>query len=120
MMLQPKDIISLEECQERFKEFGECDHFYKKWIVPYKCNTKVDTCIVCAKTFEEKRYFTQADMIADEIELLLDSGINVKEEIYTKVVISLNVPRPTVRRVASGLRSKMIEQANILGGISDE
>ena len=116
MAAQEQEIPSLEVCLERFKKYSECLHYHKKWITPYKCNTKIETCQVCAKTFEIRRFFTQAEMIEEEIINFLNQGVKTKEEIYTKVVEELNVPRPTVRRVSRVLKEKMIKQAEILRG----
>lgn len=45
---------------------------------------------------------------------LLDKGMTDKQEIYTKVVESLGVPRPTVRRVARDLRTELEVKVEIL------
>jgi len=37
-----------------------------------------------------------------------------KQDIYTKVVDELGVPRPTVRRVARDLRNELLEKIKIL------
>ena len=37
-----------------------------------------------------------------------------KQDIYTKVVDELGVPRPTVRRVARDLRNELLEKIQIL------
>jgi hypothetical protein len=45
---------------------------------------------------------------------LLDKGVTDKQDIYTKVVDELGVPRPTVRRVARDLRNELLEKIQIL------
>jgi len=48
------------------------------------------------------------------IERKLDSGMKDKVEIFSQVVNELNVPRPTVRRVARDLRNKYLDKVRIL------
>lgn len=107
------ELPSLQECKDRFTQFGQCEHHYKEWIKPYGMETQVKTCVVCAKTFE-KKYPTQAEQIKAEINKCLDYGMTNKNEIYTKVVDSLEVPRPTVRRVARDLIIEMNHKVQIL------
>ena len=45
---------------------------------------------------------------------MLDKGVTDKQDIYTKVVDELGVPRPTVRRVARDLRNELLEKIQIL------
>jgi len=52
--------------------------------------------------------------IKQAIEALLDKGMTDKQDIYSKVVLDLGVPRPTVRRVARDLRQDYINKVNIL------
>ena len=56
----------------------------------------------------------KSDIIEKLIEVKLDSGMTSKEEIYSEVVSELNVPRPTVRRIARDLRNKYVERIRIL------
>jgi len=42
----------------------------------------------------------QSTIIKEAINSYLDKGVTDKQDIYTKVVDELGVPRPTVRRVA--------------------
>ena len=42
----------------------------------------------------------QSTVIKAAINSLLDKGVTDNQDIYTKVVDELGVPRPTVRRVA--------------------
>ena len=56
----------------------------------------------------------QSTVIKAAINTLLDNGITDKQEIYTKVVDELGVPRPTVRRVARDLRNELLEKISIL------
>ena len=56
----------------------------------------------------------QSTVIKAAINTLLDSGITDKQDIYTKVVDELGVPRPTVRRVARDLRNELLEKISIL------
>jgi len=48
------------------------------------------------------------------IEQKLDRGIRDKQEIFSQVVTELNVPRPTVRRIARDLRNKYLDKVRIL------
>ncbi len=48
----------------------------------------------------------QSTVIKAAINSLLDKGVTDKQDIYTKVVDELGVPRPTVRRVARDLRNE--------------
>ena len=56
----------------------------------------------------------QSTVIKAAINTLLDNGVRDKQDIYTKVVDELGVPRPTVRRVARDLRNDLLEKIKIL------
>jgi len=56
----------------------------------------------------------QSTIIKAEIDDLLTSGVKDKQEIYSKVVDKLGVPRPTVRRVARDLRNELLTKIKIL------
>ena len=56
----------------------------------------------------------QSTDIKAAINNLLDNGVTDKQDIYTKVVDDLGVPRPTVRRVARDLRNELLEKIKIL------
>ena len=56
----------------------------------------------------------QSTVIKEKINSFLDKGITSKNDIYTKVVEDLGVPRPTVRRVARDLRNELLEKIKIL------
>ncbi len=56
----------------------------------------------------------QSTIIKEKINSFLDKGITSKNDIYTKVVDELGVPRPTVRRVARDLRNELLEKIKIL------
>ena len=56
----------------------------------------------------------QSTVIKAAINTLLDNGVRDKQDIYTKVVDELGVPRPTVRRVARDLRNELLEKIRIL------
>ena len=45
---------------------------------------------------------------------MLKAGVKDKQEIYSKVVDKLGVPRPTVRRVAGDLRNELLAKISIL------
>lgn len=51
----------------------------------------------------------QSTVIKDAINSCLEEGLTDKQEIYSRVVKELGVPRPTVRRVARDLRNEMAE-----------
>ena len=57
---------------------------------------------------------TQTTNIKAAINALLDKGFRDKQDIYTKVVEELGVPRPTVRRVARDLRNELLQKIQIL------
>ena len=57
---------------------------------------------------------TQSTNIKQAINSLLDRGLTDKQDIYTKVVEELGVPRPTVRRVARDLRNELLQKIQIL------
>lgn len=57
---------------------------------------------------------TQSTNIKQAINTLLDKGLTDKQDIYTKVVEELGVPRPTVRRVARDLRNELLQKIKIL------
>jgi hypothetical protein len=46
----------------------------------------------------------QSTIIKQAINSFLDKGLTDKQDIYSKVVEELGVPRPTVRRVARDLK----------------
>lgn len=56
----------------------------------------------------------KSDIIEKLIEVKLDSGMTSKEKIYSEVVSELNVPRPTVRRIARDLKNKYLERIGVL------
>ena len=56
----------------------------------------------------------QSTIIKQTINSFLDKGITDKQDIYSKVVDELGVPRPTVRRVARDLRNELLEKIRIL------
>jgi len=56
----------------------------------------------------------QSSIIKDAINSYLNKGLTDKQDIYSKVVDELGVPRPTVRRVARDLRNELLEKIKIL------
>ena len=56
----------------------------------------------------------QSTVIKAAINSLLDKGVTDKQDIYTKVVDELGVPRPTVRRVARDLRNELLEKGVLI------
>ena len=56
----------------------------------------------------------QSSIIKEAINSYLDKGLSDKQDIYSKVVEELGVPRPTVRRVARDLRNELLEKIKIL------
>jgi len=56
----------------------------------------------------------QSTVIKEAINSLLDEGVTAKQDIYSKVVDNLGVPRPTVRRVARDLRNELLTKIKIL------
>ena len=56
----------------------------------------------------------QSTVIKEAINSLLDAGVTDKQDIYSKVVDKLGVPRPTVRRVARDLRNELLTKIKIL------
>ena len=56
----------------------------------------------------------QSTVIKEAINSLLDEGATDKQDIYSKVVDKLGVPRPTVRRVARDLRNELLTKIKIL------
>ena len=56
----------------------------------------------------------QSTVIKEEINSLLDEVVTDKQDIYSKVVDKLGVPRPTVRRVARDLRNELLTKIKIL------
>jgi len=56
----------------------------------------------------------QSTVIKEAINSYLDKGLTDKQDIYSKVVNDLGVPRPTVRRVARDLRNELLEKISIL------
>ena len=62
----------------------------------------------------------QSTVIKETINSLLDDGITDKQDIYSKVVDKLGVPRPTVRRVARDLRNDLLAKIKILQSESQQ
>ena len=56
----------------------------------------------------------QSTVIKEAINSFLDDGITDKQDLYSKVVDKLGVPRPTVRRVAGELRNDLLRKIKIL------
>ncbi|MDA7941142.1 MAG: hypothetical protein MPI95_07065 [Nitrosopumilus sp.] len=56
----------------------------------------------------------QSSVIKEAINSYLEKGIEDKQDIYTKVVDDLGVPRPTVRRVARDLQTELMAKIRIL------
>ena len=63
---------------------------------------------------------TQSTIIKETINTLLDEGVTDKQDIYSKVVDRLGVPRPTVRRVARDLRNDLLAKIKILQSESQQ
>jgi len=53
----------------------------------------------------------QSTVIKEAINSLLDEGVTDKQDIYSKVVDKLGVPRPTVRRVARDLETNCLQKS---------
>ena len=62
----------------------------------------------------------QSTVIKETINSLLDEGVTDKQDIYSKVVDKLGVPRPTVRRVARDLRNDLLTKIKILQSESQQ
>ena len=56
----------------------------------------------------------QSTVIKEAINSFLDDGITDKQDLYSKVVDKLGVPRPTVRRVAGDFRNELLTKIKIL------
>ncbi len=56
----------------------------------------------------------QSTVIKEAINYFLDDGITDKQDLYSKVVDKLGVPRPTVRRVARDFRNELLTKIKIL------
>ncbi|MBI5696972.1 MAG: hypothetical protein HZC29_00385 [Thaumarchaeota archaeon] len=56
----------------------------------------------------------QSTVIKQAINTYLEKGLTDKQDIYSKVVEELGVPRPTVRRVARDLRNELLAKIKIL------
>ena len=56
----------------------------------------------------------QNSTIQEAINTYLERGIKDKQDIYTRVVDDLGVPRPTVRRVARELRNELLRRIEAL------
>ena len=62
----------------------------------------------------------KSTVIKESIYSLLDEGVTDKQDIYSKVVDKLRVPRPTVRRVARDLRNELLTKIKILQSESQQ
>ena len=56
----------------------------------------------------------QSKVIKEAINSYLDKWLTDKQDIYSKVVNDLGVPRPTVRRVARDLRNELLQKISII------
>ena len=56
----------------------------------------------------------QSTVIKQAINSYLEKGLTDKQDIYSKVVEELGVPRPTVRRVARDLRNELLVKIKTL------
>lgn len=56
----------------------------------------------------------QTNLVKEKINELLDMGFTDKNKIISSVVNELNVPRPTVRKLARELRIEFMKKAMIL------
>ena len=56
----------------------------------------------------------QSTVIKEAINSFLEDGITDKQDLYSKVVDKLGVPRPTVRRVARDFRNELLTKIKIL------
>lgn len=75
------------------------------------------TVIVLYRTTKIKNLLNrtnQSAVIREAINSYLDKGVTDKQDIYSKVVDDLGVPRPTVRRVARDLRNDLLQKIQIL------
>ena len=66
------------------------------------------------KKYSSLNRTNQSTIIKEAINSYLDKGVTDKQDIYTKVVDQLGVPRPTVRRVARDLRNELLQKIQIL------
>jgi len=53
-------------------------------------------------------------IVKEKINNCLDQGMTRKQEIFSKVVEELGIPRPAVRRIARELRNEMLEKVHVL------
>lgn len=58
----------------------------------------------------------KTSLVKTAINTYLEAGMTDKQELYTKVVRELGVPRPSVRRIAHDmrLRDELIDKVNVL------
>ena len=56
----------------------------------------------------------QIAVVEEYIEECFDQGMNDKIEIFDKVEAETQIPRPSIRRIASGLKKKYAKQIDIL------
>ena len=56
----------------------------------------------------------QSEAIKERLNYWLDRGLENKDDIYSNIVKELEVPRPTVRRVARELRNEILQKIEIL------
>ena len=80
-------------------------------------NLEISKVIVLYRTIKIQNSLNrtnQSTIIKEAINSYLDKGVTDKQDIYTKVVDELGVPRPTVRRVARDLRTELLQKIQIL------
>jgi len=53
-------------------------------------------------------------IVKQAIEAYLDKGLTDKNDIYSKVIEELGIPRPTIRRIARDLREEYERRIKIL------
>ncbi len=90
---------------------ARCSCYYEVGSDTIRRDTKSDCEVHGEKKIIETK---QSQVIKNDIEQKLKNGLTNKQEIYSIIVQELNVPRPTVRRVARDLRNEYVERVRIL------
>ena len=109
------NFTSIDVLYLKIINFIFCKKYYIQ-IIPYAI-LKIQKVIVLYRTIKIQSSLNrtnQSTIIKEAINSYLDKGVTDKQDIYTKVVDELGVPRPTVRRVARDLRTELLQKIQIL------
>jgi len=63
---------------------------------------------------------SQADKVTHQIDVLIDSGVTSKTEIYDKILSKTGLPRSSIRRITGQYKKKIEKKITILTSTSKQ